>query len=52
MDVSHVGLRVRDLEASLKFYTALGFTAHERIVHSMPDGTLFEGVRMTRRIDG
>ncbi|MGQ9406354.1 VOC family protein [Mycolicibacterium gilvum] len=35
MDVSHVGLRVRDLEASLKFYTALGFTEVKRL--TVPD---------------
>lgn len=35
MDVSHVGLRVRDLDASLKFYTALGFTEVKRL--TVPD---------------
>lgn len=35
MDVSHVGVRVRDLDASLKFYTALGFTEVKRL--TVPD---------------
>ncbi|MEO3760147.1 VOC family protein [Mycobacterium sp. B14F4] len=35
MDVSHVGLRVRDLDASLRFYGALGFTEAKRL--TLPD---------------
>lgn len=35
MDVSHIGLRVRDLEASRKFYEALGFTEVNRL--TLPD---------------
>ncbi|KUI28371.1 extradiol dioxygenase [Mycobacterium sp. IS-1742] len=35
MDVSHVGLRVRDLEVSKKFYEALGFTEAKRL--TVPD---------------
>lgn len=35
MDVSHIGVRVRDLDASLKFYTALGFTEVKRL--TVPD---------------
>ena len=53
-DARAAGFRELVLGATLPgvpLYTALGFTAHERIVHPMPDGTLFEGVRMTRRLD-
>ncbi|MCV7303401.1 VOC family protein [Mycobacterium barrassiae] len=35
MNVSHIGLRVRDLDASLKFYAALGFTEVKRL--TVPD---------------
>ncbi|KUI37316.1 VOC family protein [Mycobacterium sp. GA-2829] len=35
MDVSHIGVRVRDLDASVKFYTALGFTEAKRL--TVPD---------------
>jgi len=35
MNVSHIGLRVRDLDASLKFYVALGFTEVKRL--TVPD---------------
>lgn len=35
MDVSHIGVRVRDLDASLKFYTALGFAEVKRL--TVPD---------------
>ncbi|KUI35214.1 extradiol dioxygenase [Mycobacterium sp. IS-1496] len=36
MDVSHVGVRVRDLDASVKFYEALGFAEVKRL--TVPDG--------------
>lgn len=35
MSVSHVGLRVRDLEKSTQFYEALGFTEAKRL--TVPD---------------
>ncbi|MGV0714767.1 VOC family protein [Mycolicibacterium sp. XJ662] len=35
MDVSHVGLRVRDLDKSLSFYEALGFAEVKRL--TVPD---------------
>jgi lactoylglutathione lyase len=35
MDVSHIGLRVRDLDASQKFYEALGFAEVKRL--TVPD---------------
>ncbi|MGE2716079.1 VOC family protein [Mycolicibacterium litorale] len=35
MDVSHIGLRVRDLEVSRKFYEALGFAEVKRL--TVPD---------------
>ena len=35
MNISHVGLRVRDLEASKRFYEALGFTEAKRL--TIPD---------------
>lgn len=35
MDVSHIGLRVRDLDASVKFYEALGFSEAKRL--TLPD---------------
>jgi lactoylglutathione lyase len=35
MNVSHVGLRVRDLDASKRFYEALGFTEANRL--TIPD---------------
>jgi lactoylglutathione lyase len=35
MNVSHVGLRVRDLESSKRFYEALGFTEAKRM--TVPD---------------
>ncbi|MDA4102503.1 extradiol dioxygenase [Mycolicibacterium monacense DSM 44395] len=35
VDISHVGLRVRDLEMATKFYTALGFTEVKRL--TVPD---------------
>ncbi len=35
MNISHIGLRVRDLDASLKFYAALGFTEVKRL--TVPD---------------
>jgi lactoylglutathione lyase len=31
MNISHVGLRVRDLDASKRFYEALGFTEAKRL---------------------
>ncbi len=36
MNVSHVGLRVRDLDKSIRFYEALGFTEVRRL--KVPDG--------------
>ncbi|HEY9266514.1 MAG TPA: VOC family protein [Mycobacterium sp.] len=41
MSVSHVGLRVRDLETSKRFYEALGFTEAKRM--TVPD-KLAEGL--------
>lgn len=35
MGVSHVGLRVRDIEASKQFYEAIGFTEAKRL--TLPD---------------
>ena len=35
MNVSHVGLRVRDIDASKRFYEALGFTEANRL--TIPD---------------
>ncbi|BBY74943.1 glyoxalase [Mycolicibacterium parafortuitum] len=35
MDVSHIGVRVRDLDASLEFYSALGFAEVKRL--TVPD---------------
>jgi lactoylglutathione lyase len=35
MKISHVGLRVRDLEAAKRFYEALGFTEAKRL--TIPD---------------
>lgn len=35
MDVSHIGVRVRDLDASVKFYGALGFAEVKRL--TVPD---------------
>lgn len=35
MSVSHVGLRVRDIETSKKFYEAIGFTEAKRL--TLPD---------------
>lgn len=35
MGVSHVGLRVRDIEDSIRFFEALGFTEAKRL--TMPD---------------
>ena len=35
VDVSHVGLRVRDLDRSMRFYEALGFTEVKRL--TVPD---------------
>ncbi|MDN4519498.1 VOC family protein [Mycolicibacterium austroafricanum] len=35
MDVSHIGVRVRDLDRSLPFYQALGFTEVKRL--TVPD---------------
>jgi len=48
------GFHTLELAATLPgvpLYTALGFTGHERIRHRLPDGEMFEGVRMTRPIE-
>jgi GNAT superfamily N-acetyltransferase len=48
------GFRTLELAATLPgvpLYTALGFTPHEMIRHPLPDGVLFEGLRMTRPIE-
>ena len=36
MNISHVGLRVRDLDKAKLFYEALGFTEAKRL--TVPDG--------------
>ena len=48
------GFRELELAATLPgvpLYRALGFTPREPIRHTLPDGAIFEGLRMTRPVD-
>jgi lactoylglutathione lyase len=48
MNVSHVGLRVRDLDKSRRFYEALGFAEVKRL--KVPDGVAGELLGLTSPI--